>query len=74
MQSSRQNSEPATKPPGDEHTALLVIDVQVGLITGEAQLNAAQIIEHHNIVLSQLAHPNGSATLVTSSAWSESSG
>lgn len=40
-----------------------------GHTTGEAQLSAAQIIEHHNLVLSQLAHPNGSATLVTSSAW-----
>ncbi len=40
-----------------------------GHTTGEAQLSAAQIIEHHNIVLSQLAHPNGSARLVASSAW-----
>lgn len=40
-----------------------------GHTTGDAQLSAAQIIEHHNIVLSQLAHPNGSATLLASSAW-----
>lgn len=40
-----------------------------GHTTGDAQLSAAQIIEHHNIVLSQLAHPNGGATLVASSAW-----
>ena len=37
-----------------------------GHTTGDAQLTAAQIIEHHNLVLSQLAHPNGGATLVAS--------
>lgn len=43
--------------------------LQDGHTTGEAQLSAAQIIEHHNLVLSQLAHPNGSATLVASDVW-----
>ncbi len=61
------------------HTALLVIDMQIGLVEGayqegpvvvsdahttiDAAFPAEQIIRHHNTVLPRLAHPSHHITV-----------